>query len=431
MIRRAFLRKRIPGNSQPHNITCIPRLGNAALHSIAALLVILALSAVTPLRAQTLTTLYSFTDSTDGALPGGVVADASGTLYGFAGYGGNVNCGNQLPPYGCGAVFQMTSAGKITTLYAFGGGSDGQQPTGLIVSNGGLYGTTSQGGSNGTGTVFEISGLNKKSASYSFDGESDAANPFTALRPSANGTFYGTGYFGGPSNDGAIFQISFNSQGVPSEKVLYDFQGAPNDGASSDAPLVGDGNALYGTTVYGGPGNCNNGLSVGCGTFFKLTPSGETVLHAFTGPDGSYPGRIIASGDGNFYGVTSAGGVNGAGTVFEVTPAGAVTTLYSFSGPDGLSPGGLALDNHGNLFGTTYVGGQYGYGTLFELSPNGNGGWTERVLYSFTGGADGSGPQPPFVLDATHRTIYGAAIEAGDLSCFNPYGCGTIFKLTY
>jgi uncharacterized repeat protein (TIGR03803 family) len=130
--------------------------------------------------------------------------------------------------------------------------------------------------------------------------------------------------------------------------------------------------------------------------------------------------------------VTAGGGSTGYGTVYEVTPSGSVTTIFTFTlAGEGVNPGGLVRDAAGNLFGTTFNGGEEGYGTIFELSPNQNGGWSESVLYSFINSTDGSHPQPPIVVDSNTRTIYGAAYEGGNLSCFSPYGCGTIFKVTY
>ena len=96
-------------------------------------------------------------------------------------------------------------------------------------------------------------------------------------------------------------------------------------------------------------------------------------------------------------------------------------------GSDAANPGGLIEDSSGNLFGTTYSGGASGNAAIFELSPNGQGGWTETVLYSFTGAADGSGPQRGIALDQPNHIIYGSTVQGGDPS----WGCGTVFALSY
>jgi uncharacterized repeat protein (TIGR03803 family) len=120
------------------------------------------------------------------------------------------------------------------------------------------------------------------------------------------------------------------------------------------------------------------------------------VLYNFKGgSDGFTPqSRLTSDGAGNFYGTTGFGGL-GAGTVFELSPNGnggwKETILYSFTGgADGSVPyfSYVLFDTEGNLYGTTYWGGSYGYGAVFELSPEGTS-WTEAVLYSFAGGADG------------------------------------------
>ena len=121
----------------------------------------------------------------------------------------------------------------------------------------------------------------------------------------------------------------------------------------------------YGTTEQGG--------AHGAGTVFKVSMAGtETVLHSFTGGnDGGFPeAGLIKDKAGNFYGTTAGGGTDGAGTVFAITPAGTETVLYSFTGgKDGGGPeASLIMDKAGNLYGTT-AGGGSGYGTVFEIQP--------------------------------------------------------------
>ena len=115
-----------------------------------------------------------------------------------------------------------------------------------------------------------------------------------------------------------------------------------------------DGN-FYGTTVEGGA-NCP---PLGCGTIFKITPSGTlTTLHSFGGTDGTEPHGLVQATNGNFYGTTSFGGANSDGTVFEITPSGTLTTLASFDVTNGQAPeAGLIQATDGNFYGTTYKGG--------------------------------------------------------------------------
>src|ERR1019366_5014744 len=127
--------------------------------------------------------------------------------------------------------------------------------------------------------------------------------------------------------------------------TLHTFAGYPTDGATPSAGLVQatDGN-FYATTLEGGS---NNGCSLGsgsCGTVFKITPGGTlTTLYSFCAQPGCADGGnpyagLVQGSDGNFYGTTFGRGANGYGTVFKITPAGALTSLHSFTGADGQYP---------------------------------------------------------------------------------------------
>ena len=127
---------------------------------------------------------------------------------------------------------------------------------------------------------------------------------------------------------------------------------------------------------------------------------------------------------GNLYGTTSLGGANGVGVVYELSPSNSgwtQTVLYTFQGSaDGQNPvGGVALDEAGNLFGTTFDGGVNGGGTVYELSPSAEG-WTFTVVYSFTGGYGG----PYNKLTFAKGNIYGATNGEG------AYGYGLVFEMT-
>jgi uncharacterized repeat protein (TIGR03803 family) len=161
----------------------------------------------------------------------------------------------------------------------------------------------------------------------------------------------------------------------------------------------------------------------------------ERVLYVFTGgSDGRLPRSSLTSdGVGNFYGTTQQGGVAGsAGTVFKLSPDGSggwkETVLYSFCSAqncvDGAYPmGSVILDPMGNLYGTTTASGANGYGVVFELSPVGTS-WTETVLYSFKGGADGAYPQTSLIMDPAGN-LYGTTTGGGT----GPSG-GTVFELS-
>ena len=253
------------------------------------------------------------------------------------------------------------------------------------------------------------------------------------------------------------------------EKVIYSFQGEPNDGFWPAGGVVFDkaGN-LYGATTGGGPANCLP-IASECGMVFELSPPAkkgdlwtETILYQFKGKgsnDGSVPsGGVILDGAGNLYGVTAYGGTGdcnigvsaGCGTVYELSPPAkkgdpwTETILHSFtSGKDGYFPWGtLTFDAKGNLYGATQFGGGKGTscdpfyqycGTVFEMNPprQKGGKWTEKVLHSFAGDKDGANPNGGLVLDQ-HGTVYGMTQTGGSQQCYakgSSVGCGTVFEL--
>jgi uncharacterized repeat protein (TIGR03803 family) len=330
-------------------------------------LAILALYAMTTLAApaQTFETMHTF-DAADGQGPTGLVQGTDGNFYGTTEYGG-ANC----PNFGCGTVFKITLSGTLTTLYSFcpdlqSNCTDGQVPTAALVqgTDGNFYGSTLFGASGST--VFKItpSGALTTLSTVGF-----APN---ALIQATDGNFYGTTQATGSNanNGGTIFVMT------PSGAVttLYTFcsKSGCADGANPAAALVQgtDGN-FYGTTRAGG--NC---IPPGCGTVFKVTPNGTlTTLYSFcpqTGcADGAYPAAaLVQASDGNFYGTTG-------GTIFKITPSGALTTLYTFclqSGcPDGSGPDAAALVQapDGNFYGSARGGGANGGGTIFKVTPSG------------------------------------------------------------
>jgi len=111
--------------------------------------------------------------------------------------------------------------------------------------------------------------------------------------------------------------------------MLYSFSGVSNaGGAAPFAGLIADANGnFYGTTTGGGVSGCGGGLLSGCGSVFKLSPSGtgftEAILHNFSNDatDGVNPyGGLILDSQNNLYGTTRLGGLNGSGTAFKITP---------------------------------------------------------------------------------------------------------------
>ncbi|HLY01791.1 MAG TPA: choice-of-anchor tandem repeat GloVer-containing protein [Candidatus Cybelea sp.] len=155
------------------------------------------------------TVLHSFAGGSDGESPEALLLDVNGTLYGTTFSGGGTGCYGSV---GCGTVFKITTSGKEAVLHSFGGSGDGYDPVaGLINVEGALYGTTEYGGAKcspgGCGTVFAITTSGKETLLYSFGGSGDGENPEAALLD-VNGTLYGTTAGGGANNYGTAFSVS-------------------------------------------------------------------------------------------------------------------------------------------------------------------------------------------------------------------------------
>src|SRR5215470_7898134 len=285
-----------------------------------------------------LTRIYSFcskTLCTDGSLPdAGLVQASDGNFYGTTFWGGSQDSGT---------IFKITAGGSLTTLHSFCSQAkcaDGANPHAalMIGSDGNFYGTTSEGGAGNAGGVFKLTPSGAFTALYSFCSQAncaDGSSPQGSLIQWTDANFYGTTSAGGNVGAGTVFKLT--PSGVLT--TLYTFCSLANCG-DGEFPYAGlalgsDGN-FYGTTSGSEPPTG--------GTVFKITPSGLlTTLHRFCSlancADGEYPFAGVVQGtDGNFYGTSEIGGANannvdcvfGCGTFFRITPSGTLTTIYSF-----------------------------------------------------------------------------------------------------
>jgi uncharacterized repeat protein (TIGR03803 family) len=272
----------------------------------------------------------------------------------------------------------------------------------------------------------------------------DGGYPAAGLTIDQAGNLYGPASNWGRYNNGNIYKLSpHGSDWI--FNVLHSFRGGSDGGNPEGNLTIGRYGILYGTTVRGGGTGCYVGM--GCGTVYEVTPSPhtppavfggwtDTILYGFTdGTDGSSPGSdVIFDQAGNLYGATSNGGAHGKGTIYELIPTAGgweYRMLYSFSGAaDGAKPiGNLMFDQSGNLYGAAYTGGRTGCGTIFQLTPSA-GGWTENTLYTFRG-QDDSGNPLGLVQDQLGN-LYGVTIGAGCLAGKCSYGVGasTVFMLS-
>jgi len=314
------------------------------------------------------------------------------------------------------------SAQTFTSLVSFNGSNGAYLESMSLVqgTDGNLYGTAPSGGANSGGTVFKVTPTGMLTTLYSFCAQpkcTDGETPLAGLVLASNGIFYGTTSVGGLNGDGTVFSIT--SGGALTTLHSFDIN---TDGDLPIAALIQgrDGN-FYGTTGGGGPPPTNKG------TVFRITPGGAlTTLHGFEITDGYDPFAALVQGtNGNFYGTTTEGGANGDGTVFSITPGGTLTTLHNFNGTDGAYPNAaLVQATNGTFYGTTVQGGAIGYGTVFNITSGG----TLTTLHSFDS-TDGAEPYATLV-QAANGILYGTTQMGGTANCSFGQPCGTVFSIT-
>jgi uncharacterized repeat protein (TIGR03803 family) len=354
----------------------------------------------------TLNVLFSFSSASNGGItPVSTLAQGTdGNFYGTTNLGG---AGNN------GSLFVITPTGALTTLVSFAG-TNGDDPIGGLIqgTDGNFYGTANGGGASSDGTLFKMTPAGVLTTLVTFTGP-NGQFPSGNLIQATDGNFYGTVYNGGSSSQGTVFKMT--PAGVLTTLVSFTVA----NGAGPEAGLVQgtDGN-FYGTTAFGGVSND--------GTVFKMTPAGVlTTLVSFTGTSGLAPGTspeagLVQGPDGNFYGTTHTGGGSNLGTIFKVTPAGVLTTLFTFLGDaNGSNPRStLVVDGYGNFYGTAETGGTTPFdGTLFEMSPAG----VLTTLVAFVG-PNGGFPDSG-VIQGTDGNFYGTTINGGTA------GDGVVYQL--
>jgi uncharacterized protein (TIGR03437 family) len=263
----------------------------------------------------------------------------------------------------------LAQAQTLTTLLSFDGTTNGKTPVSLLqATDGNLYGIAQAGGAQGAGEIFKITTSGTFTSVVPFKSPAVA----TSMMQAKDGNFYGTTQADGLNRRGTIFKLTPGGDFT----TIYQFSG--EDGANPVGPLIQgtDGN-FYGATSMGGA------TLIGYGTVFQMTPAGAlTVLHSFSGPDGAEPlAGLIQASDGNLYGTTGYGGTglcngfstipNGCGTIFKITPAGTLTTIYNFSSTSdsGYPSAPLVQGKDGSLYGTTTGVGTIAYnGTFFKIT---------------------------------------------------------------
>ena len=362
------------------------------------------------------TTLIAF-NGTNGASPkGGLIADAHGNLFGTTPAGGAYNDGTIFEV----KVDSTTATGYASapTILANFNGADGGPDAfaGLVAdASGNLFGTAFLGGSTRSyGVVFELKVDSTTATGYATTptvlvafNQANGQYPAGTLTLGAGGYLFGTTIFGGANNAcspvglcGTVFEIKTDSTTgtgyASTPTTLVSFNGA--DGAYPQSTLMADSHGnLFGTTFAGG---AFTACSDGCGTVFEIkidstTATGyastPTTLVSFNSTDGQGPiAGLIADAGGNLFGATSGYCALPSvgqptcpaeyGALFEIKTdsttgtgyASTPTNLVTFTGGDGAFPIAMLIaDAHGNLFGTAYGGAATGLGMVFEITGSG------------------------------------------------------------
>jgi uncharacterized repeat protein (TIGR03803 family) len=355
----------------------------------------------------TMSQLYSFEGVPDGARPqySSLIQGKDGNFYGTTPSGG---------AHDAGTVFRLTPAGEATVLWSFGAGTDGNNPysTLLEARDGNLYGTTTGGGAFSQGTVFRITPSGEETVFWSCREGWTGTSPVGGLLEGSDGNLYGVTSSGGNFNTGTIFRLT--PSGYQTGFLLFSTKNGGSFGTDTGGLMQDTDGNLYALAALGG--------GYGAGAVVKLTvrPDGPLVTYTPFGTpvaNGAQPvGNTILASDGNFYGVTLGGGTAGLGTVFRLTPSGALTTLYSFQGSasDGSHPSASLIQaNDGYLYGVTSEGGAAGVGALFRVSLAGE----EAVVHSFSDTPAGG------LMQGSDGGLYGMTSRGG-IS-----GNGTVFQL--
>ncbi len=397
---------------------------------------------------------------TNGAPIGGLLRLSDGTLVGTTSHGGLAAQGTvfTLRPPAVNGTNWFPS-----TIHGFNGRAEGGVPlSGVAASRSGvLYGTTS-GTSSGIAALGTIYALTPSGTSYSFTTLHDfkaaeGSRPVGALafiQPSL-GQFpalYGTTTQGGAFGAGTVYELAppAIAGGAWVLTTLYSFTGGADGSDPAGKLLINADGSLTGTTTEGGNVACAAAVH-GCGTVFQLTPPAtaggawqETVLYSFNGADGVFPtSGVLADRQGNLYGTTAQGGVNGAGTIYGLTPPASGsgpwsrTDYHDFGGVSGTFPvGGLASIQGDAFYGATVLGGAFGDGVVYRLVLRPGRNPAFAVIHNFSGGTDyaaGFGANPigglALSLNPKDQTVIYGTTEVGGTPGPGNNAAGTAFAI--
>ncbi len=369
----------------------------------------------------TATTLHAFSASPSGRGLSGIIYNSDGlgpgnmvlsgaTLYGSTQFGTSSGFGSlyhvQTNGTSFANIFQFKSTGGIA-------------PTGLILQSNVYYGVTAQGGAYDSGMIFRVSpdgtgltDLYDFSANYAYFSQytnRDGAIPIENLAVSGN-TLYGATSWGGTNGNGTLYKINTDGTGF---FVLYQFQYAPAGGVTlSSNTLYVPAGALVG--------------SEWSGAVFAIGTDGSNPQFYPTDLE-QYPTGKLLIADNVIYGTLLGGKIfkmNTDGTGYSDIHTFASQVEYPTANSGGCTPAGNLVITNGTLYGVATAGGPSGLGTLFKMNTNGS---QYTVLHSFSPADLGQG-SPYLVLNGT--TLYGTTC-AGDYfqMASGSIDFGEIFKI--
>ena len=297
-----------------------------------------------------------------------LLVGTDGNLYGTTRFGGTFNAGT---------AFQFSpQKKKLKIIHSFGGSTGGYSPYGPLMQgvDGKLYGTCSTGGTASGGTVFQMTTGGKVTTLYNFSTNNpvNGATSFSGVVQGSDGFLYGVASVGGANGLGTLFKVSTTGAGYT---VLHNFATADGDTPLA-TPLLHTNGKIYGLTfhggshtVYGALYSFDNGLKPFVEQFVfysgkvnaTLTLLGQGFSNATGVKFGTGAGSFVASTDAYMTATVDAGATTGKITVLE--PGGNLTTpqiykvipsINGFSPPNG--PVGTSVTINGmSLTQTTSV----------------------------------------------------------------------------